>query len=216
MSSSRYTSCYLYLSRLKSEVLGQSKQTGPYVSYSPGKFAHVLPALHAGIVPVDESRLTVILLAVSSQYVDLLLQDSGCCAHMGHGQRCHRSPGIRSQIVDLAGFLVGVKLPQVAHTTSNVKPASQGLHAMQGSVSSHVCQVGGSFLWVVQQHGRQALILTVETTGDEDASICGSDSMAAQSLVEGMDEAERRETSQECNGDAKLRSSTDSVFPAGP
>lgn len=69
-------SYYLYLSYLKSEVLGQSKQTGPYVSDSPGQFAHVLPALHAGIKPVDESRLTVIVLAVSSQNVELLLQDS--------------------------------------------------------------------------------------------------------------------------------------------
>lgn len=141
---------------------------------------------------MDQSRLTVIFLAVSSQYIHLPLQDGRGCSHVGHRQRRKSSPGIGHGIVHLAGLLVSVKLPQVTHPTGDIKMASQGLHAVLGSVMGHVCKVGGSSLWVVQECGNQALILTVETTRDEDSPICDSDSVAAERLVQGLDEAKRK------------------------
>lgn len=60
---------------------------------------------------------------------------------------------------------------------------------MLGAVMGHVCQVGGSSLWLVQEHGNQTHILAVETSRDEDSSIYDSDSMATQSLVQGLDKA---------------------------
>lgn len=113
---------------------------------------------------------------------------------MRHRQWCESSPGIGHRIIRLTGLLVSVKLPQVTHTSSDVKTATQVLHAVLGSVMGHVCQVGGSSLWMVQEQGNQTLIFTVETTRDEDSSICDSDSISTQSLVQGLDETEKNET----------------------
>lgn len=179
---------------LKSKVLGQSEQTGLYVSNGPRQFAHVLPSLCAGVEPMDQSRLTVIVLAVSPQYIDLPLQDGWGCTHVGHRQWCKSSPGIGHRIIHLTGLLVGVKLPQVTHTTSDVQMAPQGLHAMLGPVMAHVCQVGGSSLWVVQERGHQTHILAVETSRDEDSSICDGDSVATQGLVQGLHKAGENKT----------------------
>ncbi len=110
---------------------------------------------------------------------------------MGHRQRSKSGPGIGHRIIHFTGLLVSVKLPQVTHTAGDIKVASQRLHAMLGPVMGHVCQVGGSSLWVVQEHGNQTHILTVETSRDEDSSIYDSGSMATQSLVERLDKAEK-------------------------
>lgn len=110
---------------------------------------------------------------------------------MGHRQWRKSSPGIGHRIIHLTGLLVSVKLSQVTHTTSDIKMASQELHAMLGPVMGHVRQVGGSCLWVVQEQGHQTQILTVETSRDEDSSIYDSGSMATQCLVQGLHKAEK-------------------------
>lgn len=102
---------------------------------------------------------------------------------MRHTQCSKSSPSIAHRIIHLTGWLVSVKLPQVTHTTSNIQVASQRLHTMQGSVIGHVCQVGGSLLWVIQECGGQTLKLTVETTRNKDAFIYRSGSMATKSLM---------------------------------
>lgn len=68
---------------------------------------------------------------------------------------------------------------------------------MQGSVIDHVCKIGASSLWVIEEHGRQALILRVKPTGDKYASICGSDSVATKRLMYGMDKAEKSEKKEQ-------------------
>lgn len=174
-------------------MLGQSEQTGSYVNDGPRQRPHALPSLRAGVKAVDQSGLSVIILAVSSQYIDLPLQHRRGCTHMWHRQGHNGSPGVGVGIIHLAGPLVGVKLPQVAHPTGHIKAALQGLHAVQRSVAGHVCQVRASSAGVVEEHGWQAFILRVETTRDEDACVCGGYSMAAENLRQWVDVTEETE-----------------------
>lgn len=132
-------------------MLGQSEQTGSYISDGVRQRAHALPSLRAGVKAVDQSGLGVIVLAVTSQYVDLLLQHRRSCAHMRHRQGRDRGPGVGTGIIHLAGPLVGVKLPQVAHPASHVEATAKGLHAVQRSVTGHARQVSASSVWVIEE-----------------------------------------------------------------
>lgn len=112
---------------------------------------------------------------------------------MRHRQGCETSPRVGHGIVHLTGWLVSVIFPQITHPARDIQTSSQGFHAVLSPVMGHICQVHGSSLRVVQEHGNQTHKLTVETSRNKNPSIYGSDAISTQSLVQGPDKAVENE-----------------------
>lgn len=83
---------------------------------------------------------------------------------MGQRKRSERGPTVSYRTVVFTNQLISVEVLQVAHPSSHIEAAGQGLHAVQGVVICHVSQVCGASLRVVERHGDQALVLAVEAS----------------------------------------------------
>lgn len=162
-------------------MLWQTQHTRPYFIIRPWHLSDILPFLCVGVIAMDYIRITVILLAVSTQQVKLSLQYRASCRDMWHSQRRECSPGVGRWTIHLAGKLVNDSHVIVCGDSSrHVQVFTQALHAVMSSRFAHACQLGASCLWVIQKHRRETQLVGILPSRDEDLSFENFRNMPAQ------------------------------------
>lgn len=112
---------------------------------------------------MDYIGVAVVLLAVSSEHVELSLQNGAPCSHMGYGQRREGRPGVSCRIVHLTGQPVSGSPSLICRDSAcDIKAFAQGLHAVMGSWFNHVRQVSASCLGVIHEQGCETLVVAAQ------------------------------------------------------
>lgn len=106
---------------------------------------------------MDHGRVTVILLAVAAEHVELSLQDGASCSHVWHRQGRDGRPAVGRRMVHLASEQVerGGALLR-GDPTGDVETLPQDLHAVLSPRFDHVRHVSAPRLWPINERGGQA------------------------------------------------------------